>query len=296
MEINEKIKSFWPEWEIEEEIGRGSFGTVYRAVRCEFGNEFHSAIKVISIPGEDSDLRYLKKSGIEDRDLSTYFGEIVQDCANEISILERLKGHSNIVSIEDFKVIEAENRPAWEIYIRMEYLKSLEDYMTSLDDGADMRAEVIRMGIDLCEALKRCEQENIIHRDIKLSNVFVTRHNDFKLGDFGIAKTLERTHIVYSKKGTPNYMAPEVVKMEPYQADVDLYSLGILLYILMNNNRAPFLDQGVRINSYTEREEAFSRRVRGEKLPPPCNADRALAEVILRACEYRPENRFHSGE
>ena len=86
------------------------------------------------------------------------------------------------------------------------------------------------MGVDICKALELYQKYNIIHRDIKPENIFVSDNGDFKLGDFGIARTIEKTMSDLSKKGTYNYMAPEVYQGGEYGFSVDLYSLGIVLY------------------------------------------------------------------
>ena len=88
------------------------------------------------------------------------------------------------------------------------------------------------MGLDLSKALGYCRKLHIIHRDVKPENIFVSRFGDFKLGDFGIARELERTMSGFSKKGTYSYMAPEMYKGEKYDSRVDIYSLGIVLIYL----------------------------------------------------------------
>ena len=89
-------------------------------------------------------------------------------------------------------------------------------------------------------------------------------------------------------------MAPEVYKGEAYGASVDIYSLGIVLYRFMNNNRAPFLPPYPTPIKYADRESAMARRIKGETLPAPANADEALSRVILKACAYKPEDRYRS--
>ncbi|MBR4867734.1 MAG: protein kinase, partial [Clostridia bacterium] len=133
-----------------------------------------------------------------------------------------------------------------------------------------------------------------IHRDIKPENIFVNDLGNYKLGDFGIARKLENKTAGLSQKGTFNYMAPEVSKNMTYDATIDLYSLGIVLYRLMNRNRLPFYDLNKQLLSHSEREQAVNRRMQGEQLPPPCDASPALAEVILRACAYNPQDRYAS--
>ena len=97
-----------------------------------------------------------------------------------------------------------------------------------------------------------------------------------------------------SQKGTFNYMAPEVADSSEYDARVDIYSLGIVLYRLLNGNRLPFLDTEKQLLNPNERRNAVDRRLRGEELPAPCDATPAMADLILRACAYDPNMRFAS--
>lgn len=82
-------------------------------------------------------------------------------------------------------------------------------------------------------------RNTILYTGIKPSNIFVSDNGDFKLGDFVVARTLEKTSSGLSKKGTYTYMAPEVFRGESYGASVDTYSLGIVMYKLLNNNLEP---------------------------------------------------------
>lgn len=130
-------------------------------------------------------------------------------------------------------------------------------------DAALSEDDVIRLGIDLCKALEYCQCQNIIHRDIKPENIFVSRFGEFKLGDFGIARELERTMSGLSKKGTYSYMAPEMYKGEAYDSRVDIYSLGIVLYKLRNHNRLPFISLEKQLITYRDKENALNKRMAG---------------------------------
>ncbi len=152
-----------------------------------------------------------------------YFQNLVEECIQEISTMEYFRGNSYIVSVEDFKVMEYLDVIGWEISIRMEYLTSFLDYCA---EKQLLEKEVIKLGLDLSKALEYCGKLQIIHRDVKPENIFVSRFGDFKLGDFGIARELERTMSGFSKKGTYSYMAPEMYKGEKYDSRVDIYSLG----------------------------------------------------------------------
>lgn len=285
--------SVWPEWQLVEKIGEGSFGKVYKAKRTERGRSFYSAIKIISIPGSKGELDSVRSEMNNEQSTREYFRNLVEDCVQEIYTMEHFCGNSHVVSFEDFKVVEYLDEIGWDISIRMEYLTSFMDYCT----GKELtEKEVIKLGCDLAMALIYCRKLNIIHRDVKPENIFVSRFGDFKLGDFGIAREQAHTMSNMSKKGTYSYMAPEIYKGEKYDSSIDIYSLGIVLYKLMNQNRLPFLSLDKQLITYRDKETALARRMAGEKMPVPVNASAAFSHIILKACAYEPGKRYRKPE
>lgn len=285
--------SVWPEWELIEKIGEGSFGKVYKAKRTERGRSFYSAIKIISIPASKGELDSVRSEMNNEQSTREYFRNLVEDCIQEIYTMEHFCGNSHVVSFEDFKVVEYLDEIGWDISIRMEYLTSFMDYCT----GKELtEKEVIKLGCDLAMALFYCRKLNIIHRDVKPENIFVSRFGDFKLGDFGIAREQAHTMSNMSKKGTYSYMAPEIYKGEKYDSSIDIYSLGIVLYKLMNQNRLPFLSLDKQLITYRDKETALARRMAGEKMPVPVNASAAFSHIILKACAYEPGKRYRKPE
>ena len=285
--------SVWPEWELIEKIGEGSFGKVYKAKRTERGRSFYSAIKIISIPASKGELDSVRSEMNNEQSTREYFRNLVEVCIQEIYTMEHFCGNSHVVSFEDFKVVEYLDEIGWDISIRMEYLTSFMDYCT----GKELtEKEVIKLGCDLAMALIYCRKLNIIHRDVKPENIFVSRFGDFKLGDFGIAREQAHTMSNMSKKGTYSYMAPEIYKGEKYDSSIDIYSLGIVLYKLMNQNRLPFLSLDKQLITYRDKETALARRMAGEKMPAPVNASASFSHIILKACAYEPGKRYRKPE
>ncbi len=284
----------WPEWKFIKQIGRGSYGTVYEAVRRdEYGVESRAAIKVVSIPQNEAELDSLHSEGLDYTASRTYMRNVVDAFVNEVKLMITFKGVPNIVSVEDYKVVERQDEIGWDISIRMELLTSLSDYIA---DKTLTESEVAKIGIDICSALEVCEKKKVIHRDIKPANIFVNEFGDYKLGDFGIARQMQSMTTELSRKGTGSYMAPEVERGESYNATVDLYSLGLVLYFLLNKKRLPFLDLNKQILTPNDREQAIRRRLDGETLPAPCDASPAMARVILCSCAYDPRRRFFTAK
>ena len=249
--------------------------------------------KIISIPASKGELDSVRSEMNNEQSTREYFRNLVEDCIQEIYTMEHFCGNSHVVSFEDFKVVEYLDEIGWDISIRMEYLTSFMDYCT----GKELtEKEVIKLGCDLAMALIYCRKLNIIHRDVKPENIFVSRFGDFKLGDFGIAREQAHTMSNMSKKGTYSYMAPEIYKGEKYDSSIDIYSLGIVLYKLMNQNRLPFLSLDKQLITYRDKETALARRMAGEKMPVPVNASAAFSHIILKACAYEPGKRYRKPE
>lgn len=278
-------------WTLTRLLGEGSFGSVFEAEREDFGTTYKAAIKIVTIPQSQAEVKSARAEGMDDKSLTAYFRSFVEEMVREFSLMSRLKGTANIVSYEDHTVIQHTEGIGWDIIIRMELLTPLLDYSAK---QPFTRQTVTKLGIDLCKALELCQKFNIIHRDIKPENIFVSELGDFKLGDFGIARTVEKTTSGLSKKGTYTYMAPETYRGEAYGSSVDIYSLGLVLYRLLNDNRAPFLPEYPAPITHSDREASFAQRISGAKMPNPKNADGRLAEIVLKACAYNSKERYSS--
>jgi len=284
------LHNLYPDWELIRLLGEGAFGKVYEIKRGEGGLEEHAALKVIHIPQSKSEIQLLQSEGA---DVSAHFEELAKQLSNEIATQAKLKGNSNIVSYEDRKIVPDDDGIGQTILIRMELLTPLLDLMASNSMG---QAEVLQLGLDMAKALLLCERFHIIHRDIKPQNIFISAAGDYKLGDFGVARQLEQTTANLSRKGTYNYMAPEVFHGRACNATVDIYSLGIVLYTLLNGNRAPFLpssDTGSTVTNH-DRESAQTKRLSGEALQPLPHVPGALNEVILKMCAFESKDRYQN--
>lgn len=284
----------WPGWEMVRQIGAGSFGTVYEIETKEDGIIRKAALKVISIPPSRADIQVLYDSGIatSQEEATTYINDQIKSVSQEFKVMAALKGNPNIVSFENHMVLPHEGWPGADILIRMELLTPLNQYLRShvMDEE-----EVIRLGMDICNALQTCHAMTppILHRDIKAANVMVDDDHHFKLGDFGVARVMEGSKSAHTMAGTEDYMAPEVVQMTGYRATADLYSLGILLYRMLNNNRNPFLPTEGSLTAEI-RNEARLKLLNGVPVPLPMNGSEDLYNVIRKVLSYDPEDRYQT--
>lgn len=284
----ENLQSSLPGWEIVRCIGSGSSGKVYELrKKDEYGGDFHCALKVISVPGSQKEYDEML-STMSEFAMRAKLREKVEEISSEYRLLGALRGHPNVVNCEDQMIIPHENDMGWDIYIRMELLQSLPDYVR--ENGMTVES-VIKLGSDMCSALELCRENNIIHRDIKPQNIFVSRYGVFKLGDFGVAKA-SAIRTSADKVGTYSYMAPEVYKGKGYDDRVDIYSLGMVLYWLLNERRGPFLPMPPQTPTAEQTTDAQIRRFRGETLPQPKNGGAALKKVVMTACSYKIADRY----
>ena len=279
----------WPGWETIGLIGKGGFGSVYEIRRTMFEETEKAALKVIRIPQNSSEIDELFGDGYTRESISQVYARHLKSIVGEYTMMRKMSDCANIVSCDDIRYVQHSDGIGWDIFIKMELLNPiLKAFPRTFSEQL-----VVKAGKDLCNALVTCRQYAVLHRDIKPQNIFVTDKGEFKLGDFGVAKTVEQT-MSGTKIGTYKYMAPEVYNNEPYGVAADIYSLGLVLYWMLNDRRLPFLPMPPAVPSFQEEEQAKLRRFRGEPLPPPRRGGPALQAIVLKACAFDPADRFES--
>ena len=276
-------------WRITRLIGEGSFSKVFEMEREDFGQVYKAALKAITIPASQSEVRQMLEQGEDEAAVRSHFQDAVLKVKWELHLASEFSGYPNIVSYEKYQVLGHQVGMAWDILVQMELLTPLDDYIRQKKFLP--RQEIIKLGIDLCKALELFQKYRILHRDIKPGNIFVSERGDFKLGDFGTAQYLDRASDS-TARGTYAYMAPEVYKGKGCGFPADLYSLGLVLYQLLNDNRLPFLPAAPAPFTFADREQALQKRLSGAPLPMPGHADGRLWEIVEKACAYDPQNRY----
>ena len=289
---NEKeIRLPWPGWTIGKYLGAGGYGKVYEIERTLSGVRERAALKVVSRPADDAEIEACYENGYDQASMKASYEEEIQRYVKEYELMKDLQGQTNIVSCDDFAVVPRKDGIGGQIFIRMELLTPLQK---ATKQSMLSESEVIRLGKDICKALILCEARHIIHRDIKPENILISKFGDYKLGDFGVARVQDHTTNA-TKMGTHGYAAPEVEHGQKYGKEADIYSLGITLYWLLNNRRMPFLNADEPVTAM-KNQEALRRRYEGEKLPAPKNGSQKLKQIVLKACAYRPVDRYRSAQ
>ncbi len=190
---------------LEEEVGRGGMGTVWRASRAEGGFRQTVAIKLI-------------KRGMDTR-------EVIRRFTQERQILSILD-HPHIARLLDGGATH-DGRP----YLVMEYIEGLPllEYCDRHQLGQDRRLEIFQT---ICAAVQHAHNHLVIHRDLKPRNVIIREQGDVKLLDFGIAKLMESDPgetMTAQQVLTPAYASPEQREGQPLTTASDIYSLGLML-------------------------------------------------------------------
>jgi len=286
MDLQQNVQ--WPGWEIVRKIGSGSFGTVYEIQREVFDDVEKAALKVITLPKNPDDIEEMYNDGYDSESITNTFQGHLKSIVSEYSLMRKMSGSANIVNCDDMRYVQHDDGIGWDIFIKMELLTPLTKVLAS-DIPEEM---VIALAKDICAALKLCERHGIVHRDIKPQNIFLSPNGDYKLGDFGIARTMQKTTYATAGVGTYKYMAPEVYNNQPYGKHADIYSLGLVLYWMLNERRMPFMPR--KTLKAGEEEIARDRRFSGEKIPAPAHGSKALQRIVLKACAFDPKERYQS--
>lgn len=259
-------------WFFDDMLGQGASGVVFKLKDISLGSPRYSAGKLIRI-----DRAQLPES------THTELRNVVQ----EITIASQFTDCKNIVKYLDHFIFEREGHSGQDIIIQSELLTSLDSYC---DVHPLSEYDVLRIGIDICSALEELEKIGVMHRDIKPSNIYVAEDGTYKLGDFSIAVYRDLSGDYHGMGGTLPYVAPEVYRKNPYDHRADIYSLGLLMYRYLNDDKMTFDADG----SAGKMEDAFSMRMNGAVLAKPIHASAELAEVVLKCCAFRPEDRYKS--
>ena len=280
----------FPGWEVIRKLGEGSFGGVYEIHRTlPDGRVEKAALKKLTVPKDSGEIEELLSRSFSTESITAHYKNQMSDLVREYSLTQELSSCGNVVTCHDIQYVQQPDGIGWDVYIRMELLQPLKKAL-----GKEYREDsVIRLGLDLCNALSACQKKNIIHRDIKPENILVSPEGDYKLTDFGIAKVSEKTGSG-TLAGTNGYMAPEVANRQHYGPQADIYSLGMVLYWMMNDRTLPFLPLPPAIPSALQRQEAANRRFAGERLPEPVNGSQELKAIVTKACAFSTKKRYQT--
>jgi len=206
-----EVESFY---QLGQEIGQGGFSIVYKAKRIKDGEPF--AIKRITKNEEGVDIDLLKR---------------------EIYIMKKVN-HPHILKL--FEVYEDEDY----FWLVLELVEGLELFDKIVDRGNYSEKDAANIVKQIVQAVQYLHAHNIVHRDLKPENLLSAGDGDeevVKVADFGFAKNFDEEKLITSC-GSPGYVAPEVLTEDSYTNAVDMWSVGVIIYILLSGY-PPFYDE-----------------------------------------------------
>ncbi|XP_078571470.1 serine/threonine-protein kinase 17A-like [Branchiostoma floridae x Branchiostoma japonicum] len=212
-----RTDSFHGVYTVEEELGRGKFAVVKKCRRKSSGQEY--AAKFIRKRKKGKDCR--------------------ETILAEIRILEMSAEHCRLIDL--FEVFETHA----EMILVLEYAAGGEifDHCVTEEDDCFKEKDVVRLMRQILEGVSYLHERNVIHLDLKPQNILLTKPvpcGDIKLVDFGLARRVNVHEEIREIVGTPDYVAPEVLSFEPLSTATDMWSIGVLAYVMLTGH-SPFL-------------------------------------------------------
>ncbi len=231
--------------ELQEQVGRGGMGAVYRARHLKLG-------RTVAV-------KFLPLDLAEQEEFRTRF-------EREARVLAMLN-HPNIVTVHDFGEEDGQG------FIVMEFVEG-QPLTARLPMPA---AEALRVALQVCDALEYAHRQGVVHRDIKPENILIDAAGRVKVTDFGIARIVKAEGPRWTVTtpdmalGTPHYMAPEAQKGAPPDPRMDVYALGVVLYQMVTGK----IPQG----DFAPLDGPLDRVVRKALAPEPSRRYQTVAEL-----------------
>ena len=273
-----EIEEAYKGWKIGKRISTGSSGTVVYEINRNYGCKEENVIKIVTLLEE----RVCWEDMTEEsrRNYETQRKKAKEKAVQEVALMYDLKTCENIVGYLDYGFLEISDTDgiSYVLTIRMFKYKDLDSIAKS---KVLSESDIIKIGMDVCNALEACERKGIMHRDIKPGNIFYAEDKDkgkYLLADFGISRIVEKGDLAHTYQGTWQFAAPEqfdgLTGRNGYDHRVDIYSLGLTLYYLANNQKFP------SCNRYRE------------EIAPIEGVNPELNRILLKACALSAGHRY----
>lgn len=277
-------------------LGKGGFASVYEAKK-RTSRKSEYAIKVIGFHNGHIESKAFGEE-VEAQKKLSLFHETIVEIHDSAEILVWLDGENRVTDAQKVENGSEEEIPPGCLQLQFILMERLEPVLTHTKAGKSFlnpgglaefeEKEILRLAQDVAVALKVAHDEKILHRDVKPENIFYdVKEKRYKLGDFGIAKRTEdgaASTVAYTK----GYGAPEVIGTleDKYDCTADIYSLGMLLFVLLNHLRFP------EAESYSVNGGVQYRP--GYVLPDPVSGSEKFIEIVRKMCAYNPDDRYQS--
>lgn len=233
-------------------------------------------VKVISVPASQTKLEALLLTGAYSSKESAlcYFEALANEIADEKRVLDDLAQLEGFVAYTDIQIEPKDDATGYDVYLLGEYRTTLERHIAK---NPLTQLAAVNLGLDLCSALSICRRSGYICTDIKPSNIALTGDKEYRICDLGFTKLSSLQYASLPDKYRSAYTAPEVEDaFSALNETIDIYAVGLVLYQVFNEGKLPF-DGDVAPN------EVFAS---------PICADAEMSEIILKACNSNPAERW----
>ena len=257
----------------------------YPAMRNDSDERY--IVKTISIPASQVQLEALLLTGAYPNAevAQGYFKDLAKGIRSEIEVLEKLAAQRGFLSFNGYQIVPMEEGVGYEVYLVSYYRRTLE---RQLRQSPMTHLAAVNMGIDLCAALAVCRESGYLYVNLKPGNIFLEGQQDFYIGDLGFVALDSLKFASLPDRCRSFYIPPEIADAyATLNTTMDTYALGLVLYQVFNNGQLPF-------DSEESRKALMDRMEKGESMPAPMYADYEMAEIILKACAFNPEDRWQS--
>lgn len=295
-----KLDGLLSGWRVRRTLGQSRRGSVRELERKDaFGGTDRCALRTISIR---------PRKGETEEELNRR----VEALALRLRKASALRSGGDVLGYDDRWVLPRTSGTGWHIYLKMDLLEPVQEWRRYFRGGEELlrltgkpetyeaqirtylertriRDEVIvRLGTAVCRALERQHRQGIGFCNVKPSNIFTDGAGNFLLGDPGLGELALETG--------GEFLPPEAAEDRMPEENWDVYSLGLTLYWLLNDSRAPFLPPAPEPVTEAQRQDARKKRLEGKPLPAPRYGGDRLRATVLQACAFRPQERFKTPE
>lgn len=278
------------DWYTEKQLGFGTDGKVYSIVRDNGdGTKSRSILKTIRVSDNRNSGRDFNTVSSDDYTASQDLDKIIKNITDNIEVIRASDNGKRFVRYEQWAVRKTSDGKGRIIMIRLEQMRSL---TSLLNDFSFTLEETVRLGISICKALDKCREFGYIYPNLKPENILFDRNGVCKLGDFGSFSCLEPSKTSVAFKRTQYYMAPEFIRSGKINCTADTYSLGLVLYSLVNRGRLPFVEKYPQEVTVYGLDRSMKLRLEGAELERPALCSDALFAIISKACAYRESDRY----
>lgn len=229
-------------------------------------------LKVISIPQSQTQLDALLLTGVypNEEAAKEYFKELTDEITSEVDVLARLSQLDGFLPFEQCQVAETES--GFDVHLLGTYRRTLEKHFRK---SPLTHLGAVNLGLDLCSALTSSRRSGYLYVALKPNNVFVTAEQEYRIGDLGFLSMDSLKYASLPEKYRSAYTPPEIADaFATLNTTIDTYAVGLILYQVYNNGQLPVAE------------------AEGAPFAAPEYADYEMAEIILKACDPDPVNRW----